>query len=432
MVSATATSGLTVTFAAGPSSVCSMSSATTVHFSSAGGCTVTASQAGNTDWLPAPSVPRAFQVRTGVVTVTATGSQTFGGQPAFTPTGSLPAGVSLVGALSCTGLTGNVTIKSTLAPNSYTINSATCGGVALTGSNASNFTMVLGNGTFTVNPAAVNVTATGSQGYQGAKSFTPVATTPPNVNLSGSLTCVRVLPSTPIDPNLAVGSYTIDSSTCSGLTLTGSQAFGYQIAYHNGAYTVRPAPVVVTATGTVAYAATPTFTPQDSPPAGVTVNGTLTCTKLTGNIPISASLAVSTYTIDATSCSGLSLGGAAASNYQISYANGPFTVTKASIAIDTHTNTTADANHLHKYTFTTTVTNASAGVHVGAGIKVTVTVAFNGTFKATCNSVTNASGVAVCSSTYFLLFLSPGHAYTAVTAATVNYLAGTGTGKLGS
>jgi hypothetical protein len=228
-----------------------------------------------------------------------------------------------------------------------------------------------------------------------------------------------------------VGSYTIDSSTCSGLSLTGSQAFGYQIAYQDGSYAVAPKPVVVTVTGTEAYGSTPTFTPQATLPSGLTLSGTLTCTKLTGNIPISSALGVNSYTIDATSCSGLSLSGAGSGNYQVKYANGPFTVTKATIAIDTHTNSTADANHLHKYTFTSTVTNANAGTHV-AGIKVTVTVAFNGTFKATCSSVTNVSGVATCSSSYFLLFLSVNHVYTATTAATANYLAGSGTGHLGS
>jgi hypothetical protein len=429
-LNATASSGLSVTFSAGPPSVCTVSGST-LHIVAAGSCTVNANQAGDANFLAAAQVQRTFQVKQGVFTVTATGSQTFGGQATFVPTGSLPAGVTLAGTLSCTGLSGNVLIKPSLAPGAYTINSNTCGGVSLTGPNSSSYTMVYGNGTFTVNKADVVVTATGSQTYQGSATFTKVVTPPPNVTVSGSLTCVRVLPSTPIDANLPVGTYTIDSTTCSGLSLTGTQAFGYQIVYADGSYTVSPKPIVVTATGTAAYGTSPTFTPQATLPSGVTLTGTLTCTKLTGNIPISATLSVNTYTIDATSCSGLGLSGAGSSNYQIKYANGPFTVTKANIAIATHTNSTASANQAHKYTFTSTVTNANAGTPV-AGIRVTVTVKYNGTFKATCNSVTNASGVATCSSTYFLLFLSPGHAYTATTAATVNYNAGTGSGQLGS
>lgn len=429
-LNATASSGLPVTFSAGPSTVCTVSGST-LHIVNAGSCTVNANQAGNASFLPAPQVQRSFQVLAGVFTVTATGSQTFNGQATFTPTGSLPAGVSLVGTLSCTHLTGNVLIKPSLTPGAYTIDSTTCGGVTLAGPNASNYTMVYGNGTFTVNKANVVVQATGSQTYLGSATFTKVVTPPPNVTVSGSLTCVRVNPSTPIDPNLPVGSYTIDSSTCSGLSLTGTQAFGYQIVYTDGPYTVSPKPVVVTATGTAAYGTSPTFTPQATLPSGVSLAGSLTCTKLTGNIPISTTLAVRTYTIDATSCSGLSLTGAGSSNYSIQYANGPFTVTKADIAIDTHTNSTSDAYKVHMYTFTSTVTNANAGTPV-AGIRVTIKVKFSSAFSASCNSVTNASGVAVCSSSNSLLFLNINHVYTATTAATVNYNAGTGTGHLGS
>ena len=428
-LTATASSGLPVSYSAGPSSVCTVSGST-LHLVAAGSCTVFASQDGNAQYLPASAVARSFNVQTGTVTVTATGSQTFGGLPTFVPTGSLPAGVSLSGTLSCTGLTGGVTIKSTLAPNAYTINSASCGGISLTGPNAGSYHMAYGNGTFTVSPATVVVTATGSQEYQGVAHFKPVVTLPPNVGLAGTLSCARLTGSTPIDANLAVGSYTVDSTTCSGLSLGGTQAYGYQLAYANGAYTVAPKSIVVTATGTQGFGATPTFTPQATVPTGVTLSGTLTCTKLTGNIPISSSLSVSNYTIDGTSCSGLSLTGAQASNYQIAYANGPFTVTKAHISIATHTNSTANALSTHSYVFTSTVTNSDAHTPI-ANVKVTITVKL-GLTTVTCSSLTNASGVATCSSGNGNLFLNAGHAYTATTAATANYFAGSGSGNLGS
>lgn len=429
-ISATASSGLPVTYSAGPPSVCTISG-NTIHIVAAGACTVNANQAGNANFLPAPQVQRTFQVKVGVLTVTASGSQTFGGAPSFVASVSLPAGVTLSGTMSCTYLAGNVLIKPSLAPGSYTIDPLTCGGIVVTGPNASSYHLVLGGGSFTVSKADLQVQATGTQVYQGTPTFTPISTPPPNVSVTGTLTCTQVNGPSPIDANLPVGSYIVDTSTCSGLTLTGTQAFGYQILYANGPFTVTPKPVTVTATGTAAYGGTPTFTPQATLPSGLSFAGTLSCTKLTGNVAISASLAANTYTIDAKTCSGLSLAGTGASNYRVVYANGPFTVTKATLAIDTHTNTTADANHLHKYTFTTTVTNTANNLPV-AGIKVSVLVAFNGTFRATCAALTNASGVATCSSSYFLLFLSPGHAYTASTAATVNYFAATGNGKLGS
>ena len=58
-VSATASSGLTVSFAA--SGQCTVSG-TTVHLTGAGSCTITASQAGDSNYAAAPDVPRTFQI----------------------------------------------------------------------------------------------------------------------------------------------------------------------------------------------------------------------------------------------------------------------------------------------------------------------------------------------------------------------------------
>ena len=58
-VSATASSGLTVSFAA--SGNCTVSG-TTVHITRAGSCTITASQVGNSNFGPAPTVSRTFSI----------------------------------------------------------------------------------------------------------------------------------------------------------------------------------------------------------------------------------------------------------------------------------------------------------------------------------------------------------------------------------
>jgi hypothetical protein len=60
-VSATATSGLGVGFAAGAGDQCTVSG-TTVHITGAGSCTVTASQGGNNNYNPATSVPQTFTI----------------------------------------------------------------------------------------------------------------------------------------------------------------------------------------------------------------------------------------------------------------------------------------------------------------------------------------------------------------------------------
>ena len=58
-VSATASSGLTVSFTA--SGQCTVSG-TTVHLTGAGSCTITSSQAGDSNYAAAPDVPRTFQI----------------------------------------------------------------------------------------------------------------------------------------------------------------------------------------------------------------------------------------------------------------------------------------------------------------------------------------------------------------------------------
>jgi hypothetical protein len=61
-VSATASSGLTVSFAAlGQCTV----SGTTVHLTGAGSCTITASQGGDSNFAAAPDVPQTFQIGSG-------------------------------------------------------------------------------------------------------------------------------------------------------------------------------------------------------------------------------------------------------------------------------------------------------------------------------------------------------------------------------
>src|SRR5205085_10324313 len=58
-VTATASSGLPVSFA--PSGSCIVSGAT-VHLTGPGSCTITASQAGNADYQPAPAVSQTFSI----------------------------------------------------------------------------------------------------------------------------------------------------------------------------------------------------------------------------------------------------------------------------------------------------------------------------------------------------------------------------------
>ena len=116
-VSATASSGLAVTFAAAGS--CTVTGST-VHVTGAGSCTITASQAGNANFNPAPDVSRTFAIAKEKTTTTYTGDtgnvlygspislsgvlKTIGGAPISGKTLTLTLG-SGAGAQTCTGTT---------------------------------------------------------------------------------------------------------------------------------------------------------------------------------------------------------------------------------------------------------------------------------------------------------------------------------------
>ncbi len=94
-VSATATSGLTVSFAPNPPGVCSVSG-TTVTLDSVGTCTIQATQAGNANWAPAPAVNQSFSVTQASQTIS------FGpisyqvlGSPPFTVSASASSGLTV-------------------------------------------------------------------------------------------------------------------------------------------------------------------------------------------------------------------------------------------------------------------------------------------------------------------------------------------------
>ncbi|MBX9644570.1 MAG: autotransporter domain-containing protein [Novosphingobium sp.] len=69
VLGATASSGLAIAYSSNSGSVCTVSGAT-ISFVAVGTCSITASQAGNSNYAPATSVTNAFQVTPGVNTIT--------------------------------------------------------------------------------------------------------------------------------------------------------------------------------------------------------------------------------------------------------------------------------------------------------------------------------------------------------------------------
>src|SRR5213078_4811663 len=104
-VSATASSGLPVSFNASGQCTVTSPSPGTVHITGAGSCTITASQAGNAAYNPAPDVPQSFSIAKANQTITfaAIPNKTFG-DPDFmvNPTASSGLPVSLSASGNCT------------------------------------------------------------------------------------------------------------------------------------------------------------------------------------------------------------------------------------------------------------------------------------------------------------------------------------------
>ncbi|MGA8726163.1 MAG: S53 family peptidase [Acidimicrobiales bacterium] len=124
---------------------------------------------------------------------------------------------------------------------------------------------------------------------------------------------------------------------------------------------ITKAPVPVEVSGSETYGGTPTFSETKTPPKGVTVSGTPTCTTVGTSTAISPSLGAGKYTVEGASCTGLSLSGPNAAYYQPSYTgvtNG-FVVAK-------DTTTTA---------LTVTPTSEPLGSESGAVFTVTVNTA---------------------------------------------------------
>ncbi len=141
----------------------------------------------------------------------------------------------LTGTLSCTS--GTVT---TSPPGTYT---SSCSGVS-----DPNYIITFVPGTTTVVDATPVVTVSGSQTWQGSPTFSATVspTLVPGAQLNTShLTCTTVNSSMPITPTLAVGSYTLVAASCSGATVTGTDASYYLTpTYHTlpGDFVVNGAP----------------------------------------------------------------------------------------------------------------------------------------------------------------------------------------------
>jgi hypothetical protein len=341
-VSATATSGLTVTF--GASGNCTVTVAT-VHLTGAGSCTITASQAGDSNYNAASDVPQAFSIspaakQNQTITFGPLANKTFG-DPNFTVSATATSGLTVTfgasGNCTVTGATvhlsgaGSCTITASQAgdatynaapdvPQAFGIAKAnqtiTFGALAnktfgdpdftVSATATSGLTVTFGaSGNCTVTGATVHLTATGlctitaSQG--GDSNYNAAPDVPQTFNIVNGAKLDQTITFGPL-ANKTFGDpdFTVSATASSGLPVTFSAS---------GSCTVTGATVHLTATGSCtitasqagdsSYNAAPSL-PESFAIAPAKVNQTITFK----NLP-TKKLGSPDFTVSATASSGL-------------------------------------------------------------------------------------------------------------------------------
>ena len=147
-LSASATSGLPVSFASSTASVCTVAG-TTANLLTQGTCTITASQAGNSTYAAAASVPRSFTVNPHAQTITfaAPATQTVGTPLTLSATASSGLGVTFASTT-----TSICTVSGTTATF---VAAGTCGITASQGGNSTYAAATPVSQSFTVNSAVI-------------------------------------------------------------------------------------------------------------------------------------------------------------------------------------------------------------------------------------------------------------------------------------
>jgi hypothetical protein len=214
----------------------------------------------------------------------------------------------------------------------------------------SNYAVTLNNGTLTINPAALTVTASNASRVYGDPNPTFAFTLSGFVNGETSAVVSGAPSCTSADPTAAVGTYPI---TCTVGTLT---AANYTFAtFVNGTLTVTPAPLsLVAANSTRAYGdpnnLSGTLTGvKNGDNITAVYSTTATATSAPGTYPITASL------LDPTSKLG---------NYSVTITNATLTVTQAPLVV-----AAANASRLYgdpNPAFTGTITGLKNGDTIGA------------------------------------------------------------------
>jgi hypothetical protein len=318
-VTASASSGLAVTFSSTTTGVCTVSGVT-VHIVSAGGCTIRASQAGNGNYNAAPDVDGSFTVAQKAATWTTNpASKTYGDpDPAPLTTGS---GSGFLPADSVTA-TYTRAAGETVGGSPYHI-TATLSPAGVLG----NYIITNNGADFTINKKTVtpHVTAS-SKTYDGNATASITACAVTTVVGLDDVACSAGSASFN-DKNVATGK----TVTATGITLTGTTAGNYQLSSTSATTTADISALHITGNFT---AGSKTYDGNDSATVLTrTLNGVLAGD--VGNVSLTGGAAhfsdKNVATGKTVTLTGATLSGTESGNY----------------ALDSVATTTADINALH-------------------------------------------------------------------------------------
>jgi hypothetical protein len=194
---------------------------------------------------------------------------------------------------------------------------------AASGPGLDNYSITYNDGTLTVSPASLSITAKDqTKNYGQAWLFGGTDFTAIGLANDDAITGVT-LTSDAASPSAAVGEYSITSSAAVGTGLD-----NYAISYQAGKFTVTPAALSIIANDrSKTFGETVTFDGSEFSASGL-VNGDSVASLSLSSMGTGASALVGTYPVIASSASGARL-----NNYTISYTDGTLTVSPANLEV---------------------------------------------------------------------------------------------------
>ncbi|EHQ25599.1 MBG domain-containing protein [Mucilaginibacter paludis] len=309
---ATTNSGLTVSYSSSNPAVATVTAAGLVHIVAAGSTVITASQSGNSIYGAATPVSRTLTVNQAALTIAAVNQSKIYGSA------NPPLTVSYSGFVN--GETQSVlTAQPLLSTTATTTSAVGTYPVTVNSATAANYTINYVSGTLTVTQALITVTADNQTKVYGAAN--PVLT----VNYTGFVNGDTQSSLTTL-PTVSTTATVLSGAGTYPIIINGAVSANYNINYVYGTLTVSKAALTITATNQskVYGSVNPALTASYS---GF-VNG-----ETQSVLTTQASLSTTATTASAAGIYPITVNGAAATNYTISYVNGTMTVNRALITV---------------------------------------------------------------------------------------------------